>query len=392
MPLDREDAVIDLLYEAALEPAMWSAALEKLGDAVGRSSVAVLTSYHPINGAHLLGSVRYDPENRTRVQLEHATPETNRYIDILNSARSGEVLWPRAFLTNQEWQDDPITRKFLKPDGLQDGLTVPFLLDGSAFLAIGLFRSGFYLPEDIDVFRSYTSDIRRALQVSQHLGYLSDLRNATLEVLDRIYSAVFLVDADVRVKHVNAAGQMVLDRADGIAVGREGRLVVSDRTGAATLMCLITGAGITATRGHRRWSSSSVQSAAGGTMALNRPSGLRPYSLLVAPLRASTFAGVNATRRSASSIIFLADPDRPYPVEGADIENAYGLTAAEARLVAHLIAGHDLHRAARLMGISINSAKTLLQRSFDCTQTRRQSDLINLVLRGPLGVARGDHS
>lgn len=392
MHLDRADLVIDLLYEAALEPAMWNVALERLADLVGGSSVSVLSSYHPDGGSHLLGSVHYDPENWRRVQLEHATPETNRYINLLNGARPGEVLWPRTLLTAKEWDEDPITLKFLRPDRLHDGLTVPFLQQDNAFLAAALFRGELYELEDVDVLRACAPDIRRALQVFRHLGKATEIQSATVEALDCLYTSVFLVDAGARVKHANASGHTALAKGDGIAINREGRLVVADRKGAETLTRLIAGANASATRGHRRWSPSSAQVAAGGTLALSRPSGAPPYSLLVAPLRRSTFLGMTVTSRTVSSVIFMADPDRRQPIDQKNVADAYRLTSAEANLVAHLIAGQDLHHAAQLMGMSVNSVKTLLQRSFDRTQTRRQSDLINLILRGPLGVAGSGHA
>jgi DNA-binding CsgD family transcriptional regulator len=86
--------------------------------------------------------------------------------------------------------------------------------------------------------------------------------------------------------------------------------------------------------------------------------------------------------------LFITDPDIISAVEASDLSAAYGLTSSEAQVVAHLLAGHSLPQAAKAMGVTINTAKTLLHRAFDRCQVRRQSDLIALVLRGPLGLAR----
>ena len=117
--------LIDAFHEAALEPEAWHDALTRLGEMVGGSGVVVVTAYDPLGGARLLKSIGYNPEYWDRVQAEHGTPKTNRYIDLMNAAPPGQVLQPRASMSLGEWLDDPIYRKFLRPDGLADGLAVP---------------------------------------------------------------------------------------------------------------------------------------------------------------------------------------------------------------------------------------------------------------------------
>jgi DNA-binding CsgD family transcriptional regulator len=66
------------------------------------------------------------------------------------------------------------------------------------------------------------------------------------------------------------------------------------------------------------------------------------------------------------------------------ITRLYGLTGAEARLLQALVRGERVGTYAKNAGITLNTAKGYLKQLFSKTQTRRQSDLLRLVLSNPL--------
>ena len=68
----------------------------------------------------------------------------------------------------------------------------------------------------------------------------------------------------------------------------------------------------------------------------------------------------------------------------------FGLTAAERRLLAHLLEGLELKDAATCLGVARTTARTHLQRIFDKTGVRRQSELQRLMAAGHPMPAAGD--
>lgn len=62
----------------------------------------------------------------------------------------------------------------------------------------------------------------------------------------------------------------------------------------------------------------------------------------------------------------------------------FGLTAAERRLLVHLLEGLELKDAAIRLGVARTTARTHLQRIFDKTGVRRQSELQRLMAAGDL--------
>jgi len=89
-------------------------------------------------------------------------------------------------------------------------------------------------------------------------------------------------------------------------------------------------------------------------------------------------------------MILFSHSDSAIQVELAALREMYGLTAAEARLAVQLLLGKSVPAAAGAMGVSVNTAKTLLRRSFERTGTSRQTDFVAQITRGPLGSVRWD--
>jgi DNA-binding CsgD family transcriptional regulator len=58
----------------------------------------------------------------------------------------------------------------------------------------------------------------------------------------------------------------------------------------------------------------------------------------------------------------------------------YGLSPAQVRLARAIVEGHDLAAASGLLGVSINTLRTQLQRVFDKTGVRSQSGLVRVLL------------
>ncbi len=106
---------------------------------------------------------------------------------------------------------------------------------------------------------------------------------------------------------------------------------------------------------------------------------MRPLSVLVAPL---TGKGARQGRRGAA-VLYVRDPESPQTTSAAVLADVYGLTASEAKLLQALIEGKRLEDMARDFKVTINTLRTHLKSIFRKTDTKRQSELLSLVLSGP---------
>lgn len=65
----------------------------------------------------------------------------------------------------------------------------------------------------------------------------------------------------------------------------------------------------------------------------------------------------------------------------AFLKNRFGLTPAEVRLVLRLVSGDSLRSAASALGIKYETVRTHLKSIFQKTGTRRQAELVIVVIR-----------
>ncbi|MGD0144504.1 MAG: helix-turn-helix transcriptional regulator [Rhizomicrobium sp.] len=79
-------------------------------------------------------------------------------------------------------------------------------------------------------------------------------------------------------------------------------------------------------------------------------------------------------------IVLVTVPEPASVLPAAMLMEAFGLTAAEARVLAGLMKGHTIAHLAEELRITCRTVKAHLQRLFDKTGTRRQADLVSRVL------------
>lgn len=192
------------------------------------------------------------------------------------------------------------------------------------------------------------------------------------EALDAMSVGILVVGADGRVLHANAAAHALADAGDGLSLGGWRSTVAAARADETRAL-------------HRLVAEVAAAPGRGvGAMAVSRPSGRRPYAVLAAPLSAPS---------SSAAVLFVTDLDSRPPLSERNVAQLLGLTTAEARLACALVQGLDLKAAAAQLRISINTVRTHLRQIFAKTGTRRQSELVALILRlavlsdpGPAGA------
>jgi DNA-binding CsgD family transcriptional regulator len=81
--------------------------------------------------------------------------------------------------------------------------------------------------------------------------------------------------------------------------------------------------------------------------------------------------------------VFIVDPLRGVAnVDG--FASAYGLTAAEGRVLREIVQGGGLVEAAAKLRVAVPTARTQLQHIFEKTHSNSQAELVRLVMMSPL--------
>jgi DNA-binding CsgD family transcriptional regulator len=88
-----------------------------------------------------------------------------------------------------------------------------------------------------------------------------------------------------------------------------------------------------------------------------------------------------ASGRRLVAVLTVTPKGTKYSMDPALVSSMFGLTPAEARLAALLVAGTELHGIADTQRLSIETVRAQLKSVFNKTNTHRQTDLVSLFLR-----------
>jgi DNA-binding CsgD family transcriptional regulator len=208
--------------------------------------------------------------------------------------------------------------------------------------------------------------LQRAVQLQLRLAGVDGPPTGSAEILNRLLQGVLLVDAGARVIFANRAAERMLRAGGGLFLGRDG---LRAGTPAETRLLRQTIADCAEPRDEL--------GGAGGRVRLSRED-RAPLTVLVIPHRAR-LAWIDIVRPRA--IVFITDPEEAAVVRRESLRQDFGLTPAEAGFTREVLKADGLQAAADRLGISLTTARTHLAHVFDKTGTRRQAELVRLILQ-----------
>ena len=367
--------LVGAIYEAVLEPGGWAHVLQRMGDLFG-GAAGMLTVHKFPEGVRFATSARLDLGLQPLFDAEYSGPRRNPSVALLLRQPVGMPVIGSKFHDRREFYRSEIYDVFHRPQGLQDGAAALLLREPDHCAMWGLMQPEGAEPlaaEDEPLLLVLASHLQRAVQLMLRLDVLRARADAAEEALDRLPIGVILVDAAGRPLRLNRVAEHIVAGGDGLQARRDG-LVAARPDETRALHRLIAAASATgAGRGL----------ASGGALALSRPSGSLPLSLLIAPCRGERL--VHGRDRPAA-LVFVSDPEREAATPPELLRRLYGLTRAEAGLAALLLQGRDLPEAGAELGVSPHTARAHLKAVLAKTGTARQAELVRILLRGPAGL------
>lgn len=198
------------------------------------------------------------------------------------------------------------------------------------------------------------------------------LFEAALHGFDRTNISVALLDAHGDCAWINARFGGLLKGENGISL-TNGRLAFSDRKASRWLQALL-----------RDFAATDPQEfdAVSRAVLVERPSGAR--SLLVRALPTQPQFG--AATGSRFLCLTVVDPDWPPRLDAGLLRAVYGITDVEAEVANALMCGLSPGEIADRRDVGVPTIRTHLKNLFAKTDTRRQSDLVRVLLHGAAAI------
>ncbi|MBP0597015.1 hypothetical protein J8I26_02805 [Herbaspirillum sp. LeCh32-8] len=209
-----------------------------------------------------------------------------------------------------------------------------------------------------------TGHFVRSAELRSRLRALERQQQADQTLLQHLPYGTVWVDAAGRVVSFNNVAADMLAAADGVRIKAQ-RLQADDAGANRALAAAITQA--TAVEGRR-----------GEWLAVRRKRSAQPLVVSVIPARPAQLH--ERANDGPLALVILQDmARRPLP-RGAALRKMYGLTPAETRLAEALLDNQTVESYALSTQVSRNTVRTHLASLFAKTGTRRQAELLRMLL------------
>lgn len=367
---ERLSDIIGSVYDCVLEPQEWSRTLPLIS-AFGESAASSIVVQGRLSNAGVRVFEDGDRQSFLRLYFEKLAASRMPAMKQVAFDHLGEVATMTMLAGEREPLNSDFYLKWVRPLGFRDVIGVLVLKSGKRVAWFSVARSDVqsrFTEGDLRQMELLSPHICRALLISDALDLQSIVATRLAETVDHLSTGILLTGEHGRIAYMNGSAEAILK--DGNALkSRDGHLV--------------------ATRSHARDALSRAleESSAGrapstsGQHAIPLPdeegSGLIANVL---PLQWRDGRNPLATLPGAAAVI-IQDPAEGATPPMEAIGLLYGLTAAERNVLEHVAVSHTPQETADLLGVSVNTVKTHLQKIFAKTGTARQADLVRLVAR-----------
>jgi DNA-binding CsgD family transcriptional regulator len=371
--LSGDDRVLDLvaaIYDAALDAARWPDVLNRIGDAVGGPEV-IFGVYDPATGLSNLLAPRIAPELVDSL-MEWAP--RNPLLPLGIGQVPGKVFTVGNFITMDQFTDTDFYQEWWLPAGYDtEPLTTNLLVDNGAtgiFTSHGSLRRAAFDADQKRLFAALAQHLVRAVALQRRLYHLTFASESALAGFDKLQQGFLLVDAEARPLFANRIAQALLDSGDGLRL-EGGAMSASDGDSGHTLRRLVSSC------------AAAASITAGGEVMLRRNCGRLPLGVLVTPVSQETATAAMpwTVSRRPVAIVLISDPETEMRARLDSLHQRFGLTPAEAAFALEIVKGDGRQAAADRLGITVGTARTHLANIFDKTGSKRQAELVRLLLQ-----------
>jgi DNA-binding CsgD family transcriptional regulator/PAS domain-containing protein len=359
----REDLLtktIDKIYDCAIDPSGWTRTLELLSDVIGGRGAAIF----PVPDPRVFQPVWTDSIEglaQLAFRSEHAVYNVRapRALQLRN-----RIVTEHDVCSDWELVYQPFNAEMRKIGWLHDAGCVFTEVQGVPliFTTHRRVHEEPFSERETAVIRALLPHLRRATQMSSRLGEAR--LDGHMEALEAVTVPTVVIGRHGRVWRLNAAAESLIGSVLAI---EHGKLVTRHSAARQEFEAMIA----------------AVVDPFGGTPGTRRAVAIPrdvgpPYIAIAARLGP---ASQTATFSMPRALVMIIDSLSERDHTGSVMRQAFGLTAAEARLAQALVLGKDLALIAEETRVSIATLRTQLKAVLAKTSTHRQAELVALLAR-----------
>ncbi len=357
----REAALMDALYDAALDPRAWDRALALLADHLGARQVAVM-AHHPaspdFNFVYAHGPMSAE-DYRAYLRLQ---APTHPAATAAWHAPTGLACHTGSYLPEDEYEASRYFREWAKPNGFAREV---FLMTSksevrcSGVAAMLAADAPFTPAEAAARLQALGPHIARVMRIHDSLNEKARAASVGQAALRKLGVDVAILDGKGVVIETTSADSL-------LAAGEAAAEALAARLGDGAA------APLRAQGAAARWTEHKVAASSPGGPA---------YTVTWIDISREPSGGLVGGGNAASMLLIQRQGAQARLRPEVFIER-YGLTQAETQVMLMLAGGAKAEDIARMLGNSIHTVRTHIARAMAKTGVNRQVDLVRLALGG----------
>jgi DNA-binding CsgD family transcriptional regulator len=286
--------------------------------------------------------------------------------------QTGEFGFFEEFISDADLRSLPVYHEVVVPHRLQEGAKICLENSPERTIFINFMRPapGADRHRQRQILATLVPHWTRATQIFLKLDQVDVLRQAYSEAANLAPFAMVILDNTGAVYLANRKAEQSL-RGDGLALMRHGLHALRDSEHQRLQQAI---------RAAIASSNSAGGSITGTDLRISRPSGRRPYQVVVTPLQPAT---QRWGQRPAVAVVTF-DPDEELTATFERCREIFGFTRAEAQVAVGIMQGRSLEHIAAAQGNAIATSRNLLKRVYVKAGVNRQSELARVMLNSPL--------
>ena len=352
------------IYDAAVEPGLWSDVIAEVVEAVGCRSGVFYEHDMATRQSRPFGFHRFDSS------FMH---DYEAYYGALDPWNARVLSWPVGvaaptymLMPDDEFRGTEFYQDYLRLTGVFYGLGGVVERSRGRMAVFGVqcsYEDGRFSSEALALIGGLMPHLRRAYRIQTALDCAERDRASLEDTLHLIEKPVLIVEPDGDLVFANRAAEILLRRREGLTLSR-GHVVAAHRDDRTALA--------------RAIASEAGVDHAPETIALRRPQPgrggrRRPYIAWAAPLPRNDTTG-------ARRVALVLETPATLRRDLGDLAAAFRLSAAETRLWSALVAGQKLAEISAETEVSVNTLRVQLAALFRKVGVNRQADLVRLAL------------
>ena len=360
-------ALVDMFYQAALDPSMWAATLAGITGLLRADQAHLVMNNQPMSAAPFIAQTGMDDAGLERL----LSPEASRLLaPLVNSHLATLPPGAAVFSSSEAVSDTEFERS-----GYYNQIVRPL----GTFYATGIWHDDLRLPLSMWVCRprqkggfgqgenraleQLVPHLTRAQLLHQRLRISNEQAVGLTTIIERLDEAAIVLDATGRSLIVNAQATRILSRGEGLAQ-------VAGQLQAATP---------TLTEQLRRAIAMATISPADRGQRLHLPRREHRLPLLIDIMPAWRLGIAEPGLRAPRVVIFIKEPSAPLQFDQVALIETFGLTRRECEIVCLLADGMSVNVIAAHFAIRPGTVRHNLKSAFEKTDVHNQAALVALV-------------